>query len=545
MVRNSFKTGVLGRASALAVTAALGGSLLFGAAVPVPAYAADGTVTITSAQEGISYDAYCVFTADVDNSNNAANVAWSAQAEANKTELIKWLKSKGYGEWLVQNGYDKPDAAENPQNALEFIGAKIAESGNSNTAIAGKDSFAKQFGTWAKKNLASSGTANAGAVFTAPEGYYLLISRQDSLNGKVGTAPIWFPLGGSAITIAEKASTPTVDKNIGDGTDNAGDYEIGDTVPFKITATLPSNYDAYEKYAVKIVDTPSAGLAIDLNSVTVKAGADSLDGVAKLDGTKLVVEIADLKAAAPAATKDSKIMVSYTATLTKDAQTTPGANKNGVTYTFSNNPTNSGEGTQAPDPTIPGTEVPDPTPNKVYTYQFDLSKVDKHTKEEIPGAVFAVQNDKGEFYNTATRDWDKVKLDSLAAANKLTTNAQGVITVNGIASGTYTITEVEAADHYSKPADPITLTLTVAYNEDGTIKADASKVSATGSTALLDGNAAAFDATDGKVTLTVVNDKNVALAMTGAEGVGLGGAAVLAIGLGWYLVRRRKQEQQS
>lgn len=539
------KSRVVRRASALAVTAALGGALLMGTAAPVPAYAADGTVTITSAQNGVSYDAYCVFMADIDQSNNAANIAWGTQADAKKSELVNWLKGKGYSEWLTKKGYDKQNAAENPQNALEFISEKIGESGNSKTAIAGKDSFAKQFGTWVKKYLATSGSANAGAAFTAPEGYYLFISKQDTLVGKVGTAPIWFPLGGSAITIAEKASAPTVDKNIGDGTANAEDFEIGDSVPFKITATLPSNYDAYEKYAFKIVDTPSAGLAIDLRSVTVKVGTEKLDGVAELDGTKLVVEVADLKAAAPAATKDSAITVSYTATLTQAAETKPGANKNSVAYTFSNNPTNSGEGAQAPDPTIPGTEVLDPTPNKVYTYQFDLSKVDKHTNEEIPGAVFAIRNNKGEFYNAKTRDWDKVTLDTLAADNKLATNAQGVITVSGIASGEYTVTEVEAAGQYTKPADPITLTLTVAYNEDGTIKADASTVSATGSAALLNGNAAAFDATNGKVTLTVVNDKNISLAMTGAEGVGLGGAAVLAIGLGWYLVRRRKQEQQA
>lgn len=44
----------------------------------------------------------------------------------------------------------------------------------------------------------------------------------------------------------------------------------------------------------------------------------------------------------------------------------------------------------------------------------------------------------------------------------------------------------------------------------------------------------------GVVSVVAQNDKNVTLAMTGAEGVGMAGAGVVALGLVWYAMRARR-----
>lgn len=539
------------RTAALIATAALGGAMAFGAvAAPAPAWA-DTTVTIQPAKNNSvdSYTAYRLFTADIvteGGTDLAHTVAWDGAVDQNT--VVSKLNEFGYSEWLNGKGLTGSDDAAKAQNAFEFINEKIKDS-DSQGSVDGKkvvtaESFAMQFALWIQQNnIGAKTTANvtgsgdqAVATLTVDqEGYYLILSTATKAGEEsVATAPIWVPLGGSISSIKEKASVPTVDKTITEGgaDENGGSAQVGDEVSFKITATLPENYGAYDTFKMVLTDTPT-NLEIVQDSAVIKSGNKELaqDGTnVKVEygsnGTFLTVTINDLKTADKDATKDTVVTVEYKAKLTEGAVTTPEGNKNDVKYDFSNNPGSDGMGSTTDEPAY------------VYTYQLDLVKEDKGSETALAGAEFIIKNNaSGKYFNQTSGEWDIDDAEN-AKRNPLITKDDGSIEVKGLAEGAYTLTEVKAPEGYETPAgDAANVKLTVApeYGSDGkqtglTVKAEGALVK--------DSSA---DSSTGHLSVTAVNDKNIALAMTGAEGVGIAGAGVLAIGLAWYLVRNHRK----
>lgn len=525
------------RAAVLAVTAALGGSALLGAAAPVTAWAAGAnpSVTIVPAENNGTpqYQAYRLFTAQINDANNEAQqIAWdasvNAEAQAKIVAELDVLTNNGYTTWVA----DKGDMSL-PQNVIEFMSAQIAGSDHAtdahNQSVVNAKTFAMDFAAWlssAESGVQPVGTATANQAFEGDEGYYLFVTKTKS--GKVATSPIWFPLGGSANKVFEKAGVPTVDKTLEN--QNAGSGQIGENLPFKVTATLPGNYNSYGTFKVVLKDTPT-NLKIAAEGVKVMSGTKDITKAAGVTvdvagGTALTVTIDNLKVADPDATANTKLVVTYNAQLTAAAGHKPGANKNDVVYEFSSNPGVSTETGTATD-----------TPVPVYSFLLNLAKKDKHTDVALTGAKFIIKNEAGKYYDKDTKTWT---LDEAAAKaeGKLLATENGALSVMGLDAGTFTLTEVVAPDGYELPANPnITLVVTPEYNAAGemtslTVKADGAIVSTK--------DVAAADKAEGTLSVTAVNDKNVALAMTGAEGVGMAGAGVVALGLVWYAVRSRR-----
>ena len=526
-----------GRAAVLAITAALGGSALLGAAAPVTAWAASAnpSVTIVPAENNGTpqYQAYRLFTAQIDDANNnAQKIAWddsvSPDAQAKIIARLDALTGNAYTNWTASKG-DKTL----PQNVLEFMSAQIAGSGHTTDAheqsVVDAETFAMDFAAWlssAESGVQPVGTATANQAFEGTEGYYLFVTKTKT--GKVATSPIWFPLGGSANKVFEKAGVPTVDKTL--ESQNAGSGQIGENLPFKVTATLPGNYNSYGTFKVVLKDTPT-NLKIAAEGVKVMSGTKDITKAAGVTvdvagGTALTVTIDNLKVADPDATANTKLVVTYNAQLTAAAGHKPGANKNDVVYEFSSNPGVSTETGTATD-----------TPVPVYSFLLNLAKKDKHTDVALTGAKFIIKNEAGKYYDKDTKTWT---LDEAAAKaeGKLLATENGALSVMGLDAGTFTLTEVVAPDGYELPANPnITLVVTPEYDAAGemtslTVKADGAIVSTK--------DVAAADKAEGTLSVTAVNDKNVALAMTGAEGVGMAGAGVVALGLVWYAVRSRR-----
>ncbi len=530
------------RAAVLAVTAALGGSALMGAVAPMTAWAAagKGTVTINSAEgnQAAGYNAYRLFKAVIDDGNSAASqVAWDTTvnetAQTNLIAKINELTSNGYDRWVAGKGDEKL-----AQNVLEYISQQITASDkqvvNTESALT-SDSFGMKLATWIAYESGIkpvSTDVKSGVAYTDTEGYYLFMTKNDS--GAVATSPIWFALGGNATAVNEKATVPTVDKEVNGG--EAGSAQIGDKLPFTVTATLPGNYNSYGTYAITIVDTPT-NLAIDQDTVKVMSGANDItnaeDVSISVDETgKLTVKINDLKKADSTATSATKVVVTYTATLTKDAVNTPDGNSNSISYTYSSNP---GVSTET------GTAIDPDGSVSIYSFLLNLTKKDKHTDVDLDGAEFIIKNEGDKYYDKDAKTWT---LDESAAKAKPLTTEGGALSVMGLDEGTFTLTEVKAPENYELPVNPnVTIKVTPTYNEKGdlqtlTVEATGDMVSAS--------HKATADKNAGTVSVTAVNDKNVALAMTGAEGVGMAGAGVVALGLVWYAVRSRRNsaEQQ-
>lgn len=87
---------------------------------------------------------------------------------------------------------------------------------------------------------ATATTVTPGTKATLNEGYWLFVTDSGTtsdLIDKVGTAPIYAVVGGSAVTVDQKSSLPTVNKYIkndatGSGWTKAADSQIGQRIDY-------------------------------------------------------------------------------------------------------------------------------------------------------------------------------------------------------------------------------------------------------------------------------------------------------------------------
>jgi fimbrial isopeptide formation D2 family protein/LPXTG-motif cell wall-anchored protein len=262
-------------------------------------------------------------------------------------------------------------------------------------------------------------TAAAGAAATwsgLNPGYYLVIDKVDTqgtettaLEKGAYTAYIMQVVG--TVTRNAKLDIPSVEKKVQDTNDSkdatatanaddynadgkiwkdSADYDVNDVIPYKITGTLPANFAEYETYKTyKFTDTLSAGLTPPAEA-DVKVTLDSLTGTdikslfdVKVTGQKIEVTLkstADLRTnASPKFDKDSKIIVSYSATLNNQAKIGADGNPNTVDLEYSNNPNKGGEGDKGKTPE---------DKNIVFTYTVNVNKVTG--SQALGGAAFAL-----------------------------------------------------------------------------------------------------------------------------------------------------------
>lgn len=342
-----------------------------------------------------------------------------------------------------------------------------------------------------------------------------------------------------------KSTYPTVDKKVdtdnegnGEAADN-GSAQIGDTVTFTLTSTVPDMSD-YNTYKFNFVDTMSNGLtfvkagdSVATTDVTVTiGGAPVTTGfTVTLEGQKLTVAFADLKTVSGADAGDA-IVVTYRAMINQNAVSTdPVTNEAKVEY--SNDPNGEGMGESTPDET------------DVYTYDI---KVHKYTGTwnsgsvgYLAGATFVLSKstDLGEDNANAIKlvntdggtgnAYRVAKPDEDSAVTSFTTTATGPITISGLEAGTYYLHEIEAPAGYNKLTAPIEIKIEAT---DG----DYSKPTYT-----INGVANA----DQDSTIPVENKQGITLPETGSIGtIGLTVAGVAIVLLGVFATRKKKTTQE-
>lgn len=169
-----------------AAAVALAATLAIGAIAPCVAFAevGDGTGSITisavSGNEGMTYDAYKLFTCDVDkiDGSDTEYVATS----------IEWASDevKAAVEAAIKT-YDGTYQGTTAQDAADYITAMI--SGGQGVRVQANglaENLAK-----AVDDASANATLTAGQASDLPEGYYMIVSQPSSATGtKVGTSPI-------------------------------------------------------------------------------------------------------------------------------------------------------------------------------------------------------------------------------------------------------------------------------------------------------------------------------------------------------------------
>ena len=365
----------------------------------------------------------------------------------------------------------------------------------------------------AKATASSIGQVDASTSLDVVPGYYMLVDVTDPLDeGDAKSLNIIAVF--NDIEIAAKRSTTESDKKVDDNdTDKAADgsewidsadYNIGDTVPYKLSATIAEDYANYTKgYKLSFHDDMGPGLTFG-GSVTVKVDGAKIDSGYTLvttgltDNCEFEVRFANLKDIA-AVHAGSVITVEFNAILNDQAVMTNAGNPNKSWVTYTNNPNDdqAGENGKTPDDTV-----------IVFTYKTVFTKKDGAGKT-LTGADFTLEKKVGtEWVNvTALHEGTDAKNPT-----KTGDSSGFTFTFAGLDAGDYKLTETETPTGYNT-IDPIEFTITATHD----IESDNPTL-----TALTGTDGAEFNMTpvlaSGELDADVINEQGAALPSTGGIG---------------------------
>lgn len=385
-------------------------------------------------------------------------------------------------------------------------------------------------------NLTSEkfGMVSNGNSLTVPTGYYLIKDNGPVGDGESFSLYVVQVVGPT--TISPKVGTTTSEKKVKDTNDTTGttsdwqdsaDYDIGDSVPFQLKATLANNVSSYTTYKVVFHDTLSKGLTLDAtyaegtntvtSGVTVKMGEENVTShftitaeVNEKGETILTVECDDVKKFG--AGNSSVITVEYTATLNTNAVPGSAGNPNKVKLEYSNNPNKSETGNNETGETPEDVVI-------VFTYKTIVNKVTKNpdynpevggSEEYIPlkGAGFTLykKNTSGEY----------VKVGEELKGDDMTT-----FTWSGLDDGDYKLVETTTPAGYNTIA-PIEFTITAEHevkSDNPTLTSLSGEVtSGTAATGVVNFTP---NTDNGSLSTKVVNNSGTQLPETGGMGTTL------------------------
>ena len=477
-------------------------------ALATTAFAEETTysITINNSAKDHTYEAYQIFTGDL-SGTTLSNIVWgSGVSEAGQTAL--------------------GDAAAKAETLKTEADAKA---------------FAKAVAPYLTTAAGSANTVTDGkyVISGLAAGYYLVKDQDGSLTGDNDSYTEYIIQVVGNVTATPKSDVPEVQKkvkDINDSTDttktdwqDSADYDIGDSIPFQLKATLANNVSSYTTYKVVFHDTLSKGLTYNNDAKVYIDGTETngftVTATVNADGTTtLTVSCDDVKALG--AGNSSVITVEYTAKLNENAVLGSAGNPNEVYLEYSNNPNKSEEGNNETGVTPKDVVI-------VFTYKTIINKVDSENKP-LTGAAFKLEKlIKGK--DGAADTWTTVKEFTV---DETTTS----FTFSGLDDGQYKLTETKTPAGYNT-IDPIYFVIEATHDETAdaptlkTLNAYLTDANGNKQTEMKDGESVnidlgTVDLTAGSITTTVVNKSGSELPSTGGIGTTifyvLGGVLVLA-----------------
>ena len=466
--------------------------------------AGNGSITITGANAGHTFEAYQIFAGDVSGST-LSNLKWGSGVNAEGQIALGDAKAKAKS--LNDSSAAKTFAYEVSKYLATASGTSVAEGKN-----------------YKINNLTP--------------GYYLVKDRDGSVSGQDSYTKFILEVVGNDVSAKVKSSVPTSEKKVMDANDTEGtktewqdsaDYDIGDAVPFQLTGTVAQDYNDYKgAYQLVFHDTLSNGLTFNASSVKVYVN-DSDTPVATnqytitypaTDNHSFDVTIHDVKSLG---TDVSKVRVEYTATLNENAIIGSLGNPNKMYMEFSNNPNNEqgGDKGQTPEDKV-----------IVFTYKIVINKIDSR-RIPLAGAAFKLEK-------VLTNGEKKLVKEYTIGADE-NDPEKTKFEFTGLDDGQYILTETVAPEGYNT-MDPITFNVIASHDTE----------SADPELTDLNGNPVKgeieFTANKDKGTLTaaVVNYQGDELPSTGGMGTTILYAAgvILILAAGVFLVMQKKAENK-
>lgn len=516
---------------------------------------ANYNITINNNKAGHTYEAYKLMEGDlhtVDGALMLTNIEWA-------------------------NGID-PTKLQAPYNGMtaKAVAKELAGNAVQNVASDKAAQFAQQVvKDGALKTVARTTNVQANGKYVLDNltpGYYLVRDKKDSLRGKydADTTFILRVVGSTEAT--PKSDVPSVTKKVedmNDTTDSAfkasldatwadtADYDIGDEIPYLLTATMPSDkvvdgvkaFSAYKTYSLTYHDTVANGVSVaDVTDADVYINNEKLTAEQKtaigftVEKTAKGVDfkIVDIKKATKTVGGKKEQMVKagdqvkviYKAKLTDqavfgNAKNGNKGNDNTVYLEYRNNPNVDGSGDtgNTPEDTV-----------RVFTYLINVTKVDQN-EAALAGAEFKLEKKQanGSF---------KTIVESIA----LKANSTNVFEMKGLDDGTYRITETRTPKGYNS-IKPITFTVNATHSADpATLEVTDFNVSGVTQEAMIGdttNDVPTFTATEdnGLVATTIKNEKGLVLPITGDIGTTLFYLAGIALIGGAAVYFKRKKSQ--
>lgn len=472
------------------------------------------TLTINNSAQGHTYEAYQLFSGILETVSGT-----DTQVLTN----IVW------GSAIAGDGYDNSAALladisaavaaasdDSPLKKLTGVkdAATLAEAmaDNITTDSETLDTLAAIFAKHIEAGKHTGNCAFDGSVYKITgltPGYYLVKDQDDSLSGEYDSYTKFILRVIKDETVAPKSSVPSVDKTINDTIDGTytehEDFDINDTVYYKWDGHLPSNLKDYDTYYYKFYDTLPTGIDFiqfekvyleDEDGRVVHEFYDVSDAspawpaglTADNQGKNVTLEFTDLLTLYPSVLPGQKIVVKYSARVTRDALIAD-AMTNSVYVEFSNDPNHEDDGTFPP----PTGETPEDVAH-AFTFQINVDKYDADNKDKkLEGAEFKLyyertENDQivkhyaqvvteemiaaGTVINGVAVDADDLgvvygwTVDE-AQASVLDTDNKGAIALDGLDSGIYYLKETKAPAGYNLMETPVKIEIIPAYTETG------------------------------------------------------------------------------
>ena len=465
----------------------------------MPAFAAEGTatgsgtITIDKAINGETYTAYKIF-----------NVI-SSKMETDGSMTYVYTVADGWADFFNQSevkNYVSVDTHGQPT----WVESK--------KSVADLQAFAKLALTYASTNGITGKTAtaagNQAVINGLAAGYYVVSTTAGSL--------CVLNTNGSDLKIDEKNEAPTIDKKI-DGSKSTNDAAIGDVVNYTVTIHAKKGATGYV-----LTDTMTKGLTFNRDSLTVKVGATTLaenthytvavDAAATDGSTKFTVTFKDTYL--NTIDGDTDIVVSYTATVNKDAVIGTTGNTNTAQLKYGNNST------------VESTTT-------TYSYKFDLVKTD-NSKKLLTGAKFKLYDSQTSttpvklIKDATTGNYRVAETSESGAVDEIVIDSFKAVTISGLNKKTYYLEETLAPAGYNK----LTERQSVELGKEGFV-ADATI-----------NNSGSEGATWTEGGVQVINNTGATLPSTGGMGTTLfyvigGGLMVAAVVL---LVTKKRMENK-
>ena len=462
-------------------------------AMAVPAFAAEGasgTITIDKAINGETYTAYKIF-----------NVV-SSKTETDGSTTYVYKVADGWADFFTDNtvkNYVSVDTHGQPT----WVESK--------ESVADLQAFAKLALNYASKTKTITGTTatavdNQAVINGLTAGYYVVSTTAGSL--------CILNNNGDDLTIDEKNVAPTIDKKIsGDKTTN--DAAIGDVVNYTVTIHAKKGATGYV-----LTDTMTKGLTFNKDvKVTVGSNALTLNNdytVTTPGDNGATFKVTFTENYLNTIDGDTNIVVSYTATVNKDAVIVTTGNTNTAQLKYGNSST------------VESTTT-------TYSYKFDLVKTD-NSKKLLTGAKFKLYDSQTGttpvklIKDAATGNYRVAETSETGAIEEIEINSYKAVTISGLNKKTYYLEETLAPGGYNK----LTERQPVELGKEGFI-ADATITSA---------GSKGAEWTSGGVQ--VINNTGATLPSTGGMGTTLfyvigGGLMVAAVVL---LVTKKRMENK-